>query len=248
METVKFLHRAHFQTRFEAVRSFSSAVALLGTFFTQWFMLSCSVALTFPTCPTLQVASGLAFASRTKGITKPFKSLQRKITGMGLGNIALYSGAESHQHHFDLPAKRLEHQDSCPAAFPQCLLLKCCHLHFCPCHGALAVDPAFPTVRAQGRKHSDQLPRPTFSSSEALPAASKPARGSLGCRMCIFIPSSFSMPFCPALTPLSFCRPLWEASVEESQTNWSSECSETSLSAEAINVSDCHCPWPRRES
>lgn len=57
-----------------------------------------------------------------------------------------------------------------------------------------------------------------------------------------------SVPFCLALTPLSFCPPLWEASVEESQTNWSSECSDPSLWAEAINVSYCHCVQPRRES
>lgn len=49
METLKPPHRAHFQTSSEAIGSFSSAVTLLITFFTHWFLLSRSIALASPT-------------------------------------------------------------------------------------------------------------------------------------------------------------------------------------------------------
>lgn len=58
----------------------------------------------------------------------------------------------------------------------------------------------------------------------------------------VFVPFCSSVPLCPALTPLPFCPPLWEASMEESQTNWSAQCSDPALQQELLMfVTDIVC-------
>lgn len=211
METVKRSHRARFQTGFEAIASLSSAMTRLSTFLTHWFMPSCSIALTSPAhVPHIKWLHSLLWGPGTSGPPNSSRVFREKVTGTGLGNVALFSDAGSRQHPFGLPPAWPEHHDSWPEALPRCLLLKCHLLHFCLCHGVLALDPAFPTVCAPGRNHSEPLPPKLHQ---------QPARGSLGCRTCVFSLFSSSVPFCLALTPLSFCPSLWEASVEESQTN-----------------------------
>lgn len=82
METVKCSHRAHFQTDFEAVRSFSSAVTLLSTFFTHWFMLSCSIALTSPThVPHIKWLHSLLWGPGTSGPPNPSRLFRGKSWG-----------------------------------------------------------------------------------------------------------------------------------------------------------------------
>lgn len=82
METIKRSHRAHFQTSFEAIRSFSSAVTLLSTVFTHRFMLSCSVALASPTrVPHIKWLHSVLWGPETKGAANPSIVFRGKSQG-----------------------------------------------------------------------------------------------------------------------------------------------------------------------